>query len=149
MPSPLLITSAEFIAPFEGFSAHGYRCPAGYLTFGYGSRVDYYPDVPFPISQEAAMEYLMQDCTRAWRAVQRLIRVPLQTSQASALISFVHNLGAGRLQASTLRRVINAHHHEAAPAEFRKWVYADGRKLQGLVKRRAAEANLYQNALPN
>ena len=73
----------------------------------------------------------------------RLIRVPLEDGQFDALSSFAFNLGGGALQRSTLRRKVNREEHDAVPDEFRRWVWAGGRKLKGLVRRRAAEAALY------
>ena len=58
-------------------------------------------------------------------------------------ISFTFNLGSGALQRSTLRRKVNREEHADVPAELMKWVWAGGRKLKGLVKRRAAEINIY------
>ena len=60
-----------------------------------------------------------------------------------ALVSFAFNLGAGALQRSTLRRKVNREEHAAVPAEFRRWIWAGGRRLKGLVRRREAEAVLY------
>ena len=73
----------------------------------------------------------------------RLIRVPLEDSRFDALGSFTFNLGAGALQRSTLRRKVNRQEHAAVPAEFGRWVWAGGRRLKGLVRRREAEAVLY------
>ncbi len=47
------------------------------------------------------------------------------------------------LQRSTLRRKVNREDHEEVPAEFMRWVWAGGRKLRGLVRRREDEAGLY------
>ena len=80
----------------------------------------------------------------AERAVLRLIKVPLTDGQFDALVSFTFNLGSGALQRSTLRRKVNREEHEEVPAEFLRWVWAGGRKLRGLVRRRAAESVLYQ-----
>ncbi len=80
---------------------------------------------------------------RAEHAVSRLICVPLSNGQLDALISFTFNLGAGALQRSTLRARVNRGEHDAVPSELMKWVWAGGRKLAGLVRRRAAEAMLY------
>ena len=77
------------------------------------------------------------------RSVLRLINVPLEDGQFDALVSFAYNLGGGALQRSTLRKKVNREHHELVPREFRKWVYAGGCKLRGLVRRRNAEADLY------
>jgi lysozyme len=69
--------------------------------------------------------------------------VPLTDGQFDALVSFTLNLGGGALQRSTLRRKVNREEHGAVPAEFMKWVWACGRKLKGLARRREAEAALY------
>ncbi len=84
----------------------------------------------------------------AERAVLRLIRVPLTDGQFNALCSFAFNLGSGALQRSTLRRKVNREEHTAVPPEFLHWVWAGGRKLKGLVRRRDAEAALYRSDLP-
>ena len=73
----------------------------------------------------------------------RFIGVPLEDGRFDALASFAFNLGAGALQRSTLRRKVNRAEHEAVPAEFRRWVWAGGCRLKGLVRRREAEAALY------
>ena len=74
-----------------------------------------------------------------------LIRVPPEDGRFDALSSFAFNLGAGALQRSTLRRKVNREEHDAVPAEFRRWVWAGGRKLAGLVRRRRAEAICYSS----
>ena len=86
---------------------------------------------------------LQVDVGVAERAVLRLITVPLTDAQFDALVSFTFNLGAGALQRSSLRRKVNREEHADVPAEFMKWVWAGGRKLKGLVSRRAAEAAMY------
>jgi lysozyme len=78
------------------------------------------------------------------RAVLRLITAPLSNGQFDALVSFTFNLGAGALQRSTLRRKVNREEHTDVPAELMKWVWAGGKKLNGLVKRRKAESMNYQ-----
>lgn len=57
-----------------------------------------------------------------------------------AIADFAYNLGLGRLRASTLRRRVNEEDWAGAAAELAKWVNGGGRKLPGLVKRRAVEA---------
>lgn len=63
--------------------------------------------------------------------------------QFDALVSFTFNLGAGALPRSTLRRKVNRGEHEGIPAELMKWVWATGRKLPGLVRRKRAEVLAY------
>jgi lysozyme len=65
--------------------------------------------------------------------------------QFDALVSFTYNLGGEALQRSTLRRKINREEHAEVPEQFMRWVWAGGRKLRGLVRRRAAEAKVYLN----
>ena len=69
--------------------------------------------------------------------------MPLTDGQFDALVSFTYNLGGGALQRSTLRGKINREEHAEIPEQFMRWVWAGGRKLKGLVRRRAAEAGLY------
>jgi GH24 family phage-related lysozyme (muramidase) len=135
----------DLIKQFEGFSPTVYICPAGYPTIGYGHVVkpDERQQFASGITPEQAEALLRQDVQSAERAVLRLITVPLTDGQFDALVSFTFNLGAGALQRSTLRRKVNRGDHAAAPAEFRKWVWAGGNKLNGLLIRRVAEALIY------
>ncbi len=135
----------RLIRRFEGFAALPYRCPAGYLTVGYGHLVKNPQAFQQPITEDEATEILVVDIEAAARAVLRLISVPLTDGQFDALVSFTYNLGSGALQRSTLRRKVNREEHEDVPAEFAKWVFAGGRKLKGLIRRRQEEALLYQS----
>ena len=133
------------IKRFEGFASEIYICPGGWPTIGYGHVVRDGEQVRFAdgIDEATAKDLLRRDVESAERAVPRLIRVPLEDGQFDAICSFTFNLGAGALQRSTLRRKMNREEHAAVPAEFRRWVWASGRKLKGLVRRREAEAELY------
>ena len=135
----------DLIKRFEGFSATPYLCPAGYLTIGYGHLLQS-PVVSrqSPVSEAEAEELLRGDVQVAEKAVMRLIAVPVTQHQFDALVSFTFNLGAGALQRSTLRRKANRGEHEAVAQELLKWVFAGGKRLPGLIRRRQAEAELYQ-----
>lgn len=135
---------------FEGFHrvpkldpgrAHTYVCPAGYWTIGYGHLCDaQHP----PITEGEAELYLARDLTTALTATLRYCPV-LATepeSRLAAIVDFTFNLGAGRLQTSTLRRRINQRDWAATARELRRWVYGGGTVLPGLVARREAEAFL-------
>jgi lysozyme len=133
---------------FEGFHripkadplrrAHPYICPAGYWTIGYGRLCK--PDHP-PINDEEGEIYLRQDLRTALTATLRYCPVLAAESEArlAAIVDFTFNLGAGRLQTSTLRRRINQRDWAAAAKELRRWVYGGGKVLPGLVARRSAE----------
>jgi lysozyme len=53
------------------------------------------------------------------------------------------------LQRSTLRQKLNYGLYKEASKEFMKWVYADGKKISGLVKRRRTEQELFKSSLEN
>ena len=135
------------IKRFEGFAPEVYVCPGGWPTIGYGHvvRDDERSRFMDGIDEAIGEELLRRDVAAAERAVLRLIRVPLEDGQFDALCSFTFNLGAGALQRSTLRRKVNREEHHDAPDEFRRWVWAGGRKLKGLIRRREAEAEFYMS----
>ena len=140
----------ELAKRFEGFHrvpkhdphrAYPYICPAGYWTIGYGHLCD--PNHP-PITASAAEDYLAQDLQTALRATLRYCPVLATESEArlAAIVDFTFNLGAGRLQTSTLRRRINQRDWSAARTELGRWIRGGGRVLPGLVMRRHAESVL-------
>ena len=135
---------------FEGFHrvpradpgrAHPYVCPAGYWTIGYGHLCD--PKHP-PITEAEAEGYLAADLKTALSATLRYCPVLATEPEGrlAAIVDFTFNLGAGRLQTSTLRRRVNQRDWSGAATELRRWVYGAGKVLPGLVARRAAEAAL-------
>jgi GH24 family phage-related lysozyme (muramidase) len=86
---------------------------------------------------------LEADLARFAREVaQALEGAPTSQNQFDALVSFHYNTGA--IRKATLTRLHKAGDHAGAELEFGKWVRAGGRRLTGLVRRRAAEAKLYR-----
>lgn len=132
----------DLIKRFEGFSSAVYICPAGYPTIGYGHLVRSGESVT-EISEAEAEELLRKDVESAERAVLRLVNVPVTDGQFDALVSFTYNLGSGALQCSTLRRKVNRQAHAQVPEQLMRWVWAGGRRLQGLVHRRKVESVYY------
>ncbi len=142
--------AVELAKRFEGFHrvpkidparAHPYICPAGYWTIGYGHLCDQkHP----PITEPEAEVYLARDLQSAVAGTLRYCPV-LATEpeeRLAAIVDFTFNLGAGRLQTSTLRRRINQRDWSSAAQELRRWVYGAGKVLPGLVLRRQTEALL-------
>ncbi|AGH85719.1 macromolecule metabolism [Ralstonia pseudosolanacearum FQY_4] len=121
--------------------AQPYVCPAGYWTIGYGHLCD--PTHP-PITQAQAEVYLAADLVTALNATLRYCPVLAAEPQGrlAAIVDFTFNLGAGRLQTSTLRRRVNQRDWSAAASELRRWVYGGGKVLPGLAARREAEVAL-------
>jgi len=146
------MNASEICKTFEGFhrvirsqpriEAAPYICPAGFWTIGWGHVCS--RDHP-PIDVSIGQQFLEEDLLLARLAVQRLITIPLCASQTEALTSWTFNLGSARLRASTLRARLNRNEVEAVPDEMRRWVYAGGKKLAGLVARREAEVFLFSS----
>jgi len=133
------------IREFEGFCAHVYRDAAGLPTIGYGHLVKTGEHFPNGIDADRALALLRADVTTAENAVLRFIGAPLNQSQFDALASFTFNLGSGVLQRSTLRRKLNRGEYDDVPHQLMRYVWAGGRKLPGLIRRRHAEAILFQS----
>ena len=132
----------ELIKRFEGL--HLRACPAQVWTIGYGHTGAVREGQV--IDESEAQQLLLADLAGAEKAVRRHVRVPLDDDQFSALVSFTFNLGEGNLRSSTLLRKLNAGDYDAVPSELARWVKAGGRTLAGLVRRRAAEGELFMRA---
>ena len=147
--------AVELAKRFEGFHrvpkndplrrAHPYICPAGFWTVGFGHLCK--PDHP-PISEAEAETYLAQDLVTALAATLRYCPVLATESDSrlAAIVDFTFNLGAGRLQTSTLRRRINQRDWQQAGLELRRWIYGGGKALPGLTERRKQEMKLLLSA---
>ena len=141
----------ELAKRFEGFerkvkrgieiAAVPYICPAGFWTIGYGLLCD--PKHP-PITEAEAEVYQARDLLTALAGTLRYCPVLAAEPEGrlAAIVDFTFNLGAGRLQTSTLRRRINQRDWLSASQELRRWVYGGGKVLPGLVARREAEVLL-------
>ena len=132
----------NLIKQFEGLRTEPYICAGGYLTIGYGHKLlpsDRYNK----ITEDRADSVLKKDLLRTERAVLRYIEAPLTDDQFAALVSFTFNLGPATLQRSTLRQKVNYGQYKDAGKEFTRWVYAGGKKLHGLVRRRKTEKMLF------
>lgn len=130
--------AAVLVGNFEGRLHVPYRDPAGVLTVceGHtGSGI-----IPGKQYTDAECDqFKVQDIAEAEAGVDRLVKVPVSQWQKAALIDFAFNKGAGALGTSTLLRLTNAGEQDAACMEYRRWVLAGGRRLQGLVNRADAD----------
>jgi len=138
----------ELIKEFEGFKSEPYLCSAGVPTIGYGST--FYKDgrkvrlIDKPISKEEAtklLEYVSE--TKFEKLVNSCVKVPLTQSQFDSLISFAYNVGDGNFKSSTLLKKVNNKDFIGASEEFAKWVRANGKVSNGLIRRREREQQLF------
>lgn len=132
----------DIIRESESLELEAYVCPAGVLTIGYGHTG---PDVYHGqfITEAQANELLAQDVAFAEHGVLNLAPPDLTSNQFSALVSFVFNVGVGAFENSTMLRKLSAGDDQGAANEFPRWNKSRGRVLNGLVRRRAAEQELF------
>ena len=125
----------------EGLRLEAYEDAAGVPTIGYGHTKDV--RMGDRISEYWAKELLRDDIDEAERQVKEL-GVARNEAQLDALVSFVFNLGIERLKESTLLRVIREGGSKAdIKREFKRWVYAGGKRLKGLELRREWESKRF------
>ena len=138
----------DLIKRFEGCKLKAYRCPAGLWTISWG--LTFYPDGTKVkegdvITQQQAEDYFNAIVDDFAKKVDALIKSNVSENNFSALVSFAYNVGMGNFQRSTLLRKVNANPKDTTiRAEFMKWTRANDKVLNGLVRRREAEAKLYE-----
>ena len=137
----MLSKAIELIKDIEKLRLQAYLCPAKVWTIGWGHTKGVKQGMQ--ITEEEAEELLREDMQEAIDVVDK-IGVDLTENQYNALVSFVFNIGGGAFAKSTIRRKILANPNDKnIKDEFLRWVYADGKKLDGLENRRKKEAELY------
>ena len=126
---------------FEGLRKEAYYDAAGVPTIGYGhTKGVRMGDV---ISEYWAEMFLKADLYDVEKQVDSL-GLDLNQPQFDALVSFAFNLGFYKLKTSTLLKTIQeGGNRNAIRREFKKWVFAGGKTLPGLVKRREWEADRF------
>lgn len=147
-PKPATLAPSEeclrLIREFEGLKLEAYLCPAGVPTIGYGATG---PDIKLGMKWtiRQAEERLQADVGRFAEGVAKAIGTA-ETSQFQfdACVSFAFNVGLEAFRKSTLLKRHKEGLCGAAAEQFGKWVFARGKKLPGLVRRRQAEAELYR-----
>ena len=132
----------SLIKKFEGCKLQSYKCAAGVWTIGYGSTNGI--EEGMEISQERADMLLLEDVEVFEKAVNELVEVPLEQNQFDSLISWTFNLGPTNLKNSTLLKVLNNKNYDEVPTQIKRWNKAGGKVLQGLIRRREAEALLFE-----
>ena len=131
----------DLIKKFEGLELEAYQCAAGVWTIGYGHTKGVQPDDIW--SEDHANHMLEEELEEFESYINDLVTCPLSQDQFDALVSWVYNLGGGNLNASTMLKVLNAGQYEEVPAQMMRWNKAGGKVLEGLTRRRQAEANLF------
>jgi lysozyme len=142
----MIVTSdcKKIVKNFELLKLKAYKCPAGVWTIGWGHTAGV--KAGMVIAESVADEFLGKDLESAINSVDRLVKVGLMQNQIDALVSLVFNIGHGNFSKSTMLQLLNKRDYLGAANEFAKWRIAGGKIMPGLVRRRAAEANLFIGA---
>jgi lysozyme len=83
----------------------------------------------------------------AEQVVNHAVKVPITQDEFNALVDFVFNVGAGNFDSSTLLRELNAGDYAGAADQFARWDLAGGKVVEGLLRRRVAEADLFKTEM--
>ena len=131
----------ELIKEFEGKRQVAYQDSAGVWTIGYGHTKGVYEGQL--CIEKTCDRYLAEDIQEVEEYIEKLVEVPLTQNQYDALVSWTFNLGLYNLKESTLLRKLNYGDYEVVPEEMKKWIYVGDEVLEGLIRRREAEAALF------
>ena len=130
------------IKKFEGCELQSYQDSVGVWTIGYGHTKGVAKGLK--ITQEEAEAMLDTELSEYEEYVETLVKVGLSQCQFDALVAWTYNLGPTNLKNSTMLTVLNQARYEDVPSEMKRWNKAGGEVLQGLVRRREAEALLFE-----
>lgn len=139
------MNAIDLIKKYEGFRPQAYQDSIGVWTIGYGTtRINGQPvKAGMTITQDHALQLVQQEVNKLWSQIEQITKVNLNDNQMNALVDFAYNLGFNALKNSTLMRLVNESKFAEAANQFPRWVYAGGKVLPGLVKRREAERQLF------
>ena len=132
----------SLIKKFEGCELEAYKCAAGVWTIGYGSTKGVKEEDT--LTQEEADNLLLHEMQEYEGYINDLVKAPLEQNQFDALVSWVFNLGPANLKASTMLKFLNAGDYHLIPSQIKRWNKAGGKVLEGLIRRREAEALLFE-----
>jgi GH24 family phage-related lysozyme (muramidase) len=130
---------------FEGCKLEAYQDMVGVWTIGWGSTGPYvHRDLE--IDQDTADEWLLNRLMELESVLEADLKVDLSPEEMGALIDFAYNLGVNALKGSTLWKMINGNETDinAECNQFLEWDHAGHVEVEGLKRRREAEANLFR-----
>ena len=133
----------SLIKKFEGCELEAYEDAVGVPTIAYGRTKNV--NMGDTCTQEQAEEWLQEEMNEYEGYINDQVNVVLEQNQFDALVSWVYNLGPSNLSSSTMLKVLNEGKYNDVPAQIKRWNKAGGKVLEGLTRRREAEALLFQN----
>lgn len=135
--------AADFIEKFEGRRLEAYQCAAGVWTIGVGHTGTV--KAGDTCTDDEASEWLIDDIERQVAYLRPFVNVPVTRGQFVALASLAFNVGGPYVvhNCPRLMRALNGEDYDACAHEFLDVTKAGGREIEGLVRRRKAEAALF------
>jgi len=136
----------DLICGFEGKRLTAYDDGVGVWTIGFGTTV--YPNGIKVMKGDTCTEaqaktYMAHDLKKFEATVNKAVTVQLNQNKFDALVSLAYNSGTNAFSKSTLVKKVNATDIGGAADQFDVWVNAGGKRMQGLVNRRAKEKALF------
>jgi lysozyme len=138
--------AVELIKKYEKFMDKTYLCSAGKKTIGYGTRLDYHPEIKknVCITEPKATELLKTDLNKmVTPVIKNNVKVKLKQNQLDALYSLIYNIGMDKFVNSNLLKMLNSGKFKKMKKDWQEFQMADGRVLKGLVRRRQDELALF------
>lgn len=136
----VLALATPFVANWEGLMTEAYLDPVGIPTICYGSTRGV--EIGDSKTKEECDKLLNDELKEYLKYVDDYIYVPMPDARRAALTSFVYNVGPDAFKKSTLRKLMNEGKTKAACEQLSRWIFAKGRILKGLVRRREAEKEM-------
>ena len=136
--SAAAILAAGLVTKWEGKETTVYKDPVGILTSCYGHTG---PELKVGqrFTEQQCLDQLAEDLREHEAQLLSQVKVPMNVYQQAAYISFTYNVGIGTVKQSTLLKLLNAGMYKESCAQLSRFVYAQKKKLKGLVNRRADE----------
>ena len=134
----------SLIKKFEGCELKAYQDSVDVWTIGYGHTKG--GEDGQEITQEEAEEMLASELDEYEGYINDLVECDLEQCQFDALVAWVYNLGPTNLRSSTMLKRLNSNDLEDVPNQIKRWNKAGGKVLNGLVRRREAEALLFEGS---
>lgn len=132
----------KLIKKFEGCKMRAYLDAVDVPTIAYGRTKNV--KLGDTCTQDQAEEWLEEELVEYEGYVNEAVKVPLTQNQLDALVSWTYNLGPSNLNKSTLLKVLNNSDYDGVPEQIMRWNKAGGKVLDGLVRRRKAEAEMFK-----
>lgn len=147
---PLIFSdrAVNLIKKYESFENKTYLCPSGKKTIGYGTRLDYHPEIKKGtcITEKKATELLKKDLdTLVTPVIKKNVKVKLKQNQIDALYSLIHNIGVNNFIKSNVLKLLNLRRFTKMKKDWQEFQMGGGKVLSGLQKRRQEELNLFFN----